>query len=98
MPLLLGSAEAGVNTGSVQTGMAQQVRQTAQIFFHLIVQAGKEVPQIVWEDLFSGHPGSITQSLHLMEDVAPIHWFSAAGYKDAPAADAAVFGVAFQFS
>ena len=97
LSLLLCAAETGINAGGIKAGMPQQIRKTAQILFHLIVQTRKEVPQIVGEHLFLCHPGSVAKRLHPMEDVAPVQGLAAAGHEDAPGVDATVFCVVCQF-
>ena len=49
LALLLGTAEAGIDPGRIQTGMTQYVRQAAQILFRPVIETGKEMTEVVRE-------------------------------------------------
>ena len=56
LALVLPTAGAGVDPGGVDAGMAQYVRQADDIPFHSIKKPGKQVPQVMGEDLLLRHP------------------------------------------
>lgn len=61
LPLLLLGAFAGIYTGGVNAGVSQHIRQTAEIMVGIVIDAGKEMSEVVRVDLTFLHPGMTAQ-------------------------------------
>ena len=61
--LVLGPALHDVDPGGLNTGMSQNIGQFGQIFLDMVKGPGKQVPQIVREDLLPRHIGPAAQGL-----------------------------------
>lgn len=73
--------------------MAQDVRQLCDILVNLIIDRGKQVAEIMGEDLGGFHSGFLAKPLHLRPDLASPHGLSASGEKNLARGDFLLFRV-----
>ena len=95
LTLLLRSVDTGVDPSGVDAGVSQNICQPTDILGCLVVQAGKQVPQVVGKYFPDTHIGLFAQCFHPMKNIASVHRFPASGYKDASTADSTLSGIPF---
>ena len=87
------SAFHGIDPGGVDTGMAQDVRQSDDILFQTVISPGKQMPQIMRKYLFSAHLGGVAEFFHFCPDVAPVQRLALRCDEDASGANLMIFCV-----
>ena len=80
----------------LDAGMTKQVGQLRDIFFDVVKRPGKQVPQVVGEDLPCGYFGPLTQRLEQLPDRHAAERFAAAGQKDRAGVDAVLLAPLLQ--
>lgn len=76
-----------IDTGRLDGAMAQQVGQLGNVLGHAVKQAGKQVAQGMWMDLFRIDVGILTKALHPLPDPAAVQGTALPGDKDGTGAD-----------
>ena len=66
------AAFCGVDSGCIDTAVAQDIRQTHYIFLYAVIRACKQMPQVMGKYLFLRHPCRLTQLFHIRPDVGPV--------------------------
>lgn len=98
-PLHLGRVGAAafrrVNSRGVDAGMAQDVRESAQILLRGIKCSCEQMPQIVGEDLLLGHPGAVAQGLHIPPNIASVQRPPRPGDENRPGGSFLPLGIFF---
>ena len=80
----------------LDAGVAKQVRQLRDIFFDAVKRPGKQVAQVVGENLLPRHICPRTQGLEQFPDRDAAQRFAHAGKKYRPRVDAALLAPAGQ--
>lgn len=62
--------------------MAENVGEFCKIAIGMVINSGKELAQVMRENLFGGDAGLAAQLLHLGPDVAAVQRFSGFGAED----------------
>jgi len=78
-----GAAFHGVDSGGIDAGMAQNVRQADDILFQTVKGPGEQMPQIVRKYLFSAYPCGTAEFFHFCPDVAAVQRLAACRNEDA---------------
>ena len=73
---MLFSAGSGIDSGRIDAAVPQQTGQMFQILLALVEAAGKQVTQIMWEDLPGGNLRFPAQSLHHRPDITAVQRLS----------------------
>ena len=87
LPQMLRAGGQQVDSSGLDGAVAQNIRQLHYVLTGPVKGPGKQVPQIVGEDLIRRHAGSAAQPLHLRPNLAAGQPFSAFGEKDLAGGD-----------
>ena len=90
---MLGSGGHDIDSCGVDAAMAQNIRQLRNILLDPIKSPGKELAQVMGENLGRIHICSMTQPFHLRPNVTAIHRLSALCNEYGSAADSSSSGI-----
>lgn len=74
----------GINSSGIDIGVAENIRQPAQILFQSIIGSGEKMAQVVWEYLAWFHAGALAKGLHVPPDIGAVKGLARFCDKDRP--------------
>ena len=91
------TVDKGVDPGGVDIGVSENIREADDVLFLLIIGHGKEVPEVMREDLLPGDSRQGTECLHPVEDIGAVKGSACAGNEDASLRDGSLPAVGEKF-
>lgn len=93
LPHALGAAGGCIDTGSINTAVSQNIRQTDDIFFCIVEGSGKQMAQVMRKYLVFRNTRFPSQPLHCVPSIGSIHRPSRFRPKNISCSNVVSFGI-----
>ena len=93
LPAVLGAGGHNIDPGGIDAAVSKDIRQLGNILLNAVKSTGKELAKIMRKDLGRIYFRRMTQSFHLLPDVATIQGFSGPGNENCAASDTALLRI-----
>ena len=96
-PAVFGAGGDDINSGGVNAGMSENIRQLGNILFDSVKYPGEQMPEIMRKNLLRIDVGCAAEGFHFPPDIRAAYCPAGSGDKNHAGFDAMLGGVAEQF-
>ena len=93
---VFGAGRDDIDSRRIDIAVPKDVGELGDVFFQTVEDSGKQMPQIVWEDLARIDVGLLTERLHFPPDVRPADRLASACNENTTGNDALLRTIAEQ--